>query len=561
MIHRLDPISEAALAGPAEKQPSSVEDLTISTPIVRSERALASLAIAVGAKDVGRLSAQERNLTRRLEKVPQRVLRACRDLIAEGADPLGQAFCQLRSPEARRIDGAVYTPAPIVEAMLAWAESAASPTRIVDPGTGSARFLLAGGRTFPEAELIGVETDPLAALIARANLAVAGMAKRADVLVQDFRSAKFAEIEGATLYIGNPPYVRHHQIAPEWKDWLAQESSRLGLKASKLAGLHVYFFLAVAQKAKPGDFGAFITAAEWLDVNYGKLVRELFLQRLGGQAVFLIEPKAEPFPGTQTTGAVTTFKVDDAPKSARFARINKLEHLDHLSGGRRVRRERLIAEPRWSHFTRKARVIPEGFIELGELCRVHRGQVTGANHIWIDGDHSEELPESVKLPTVTKALELFRAGRVLQNPAGLRRVIDLPTDLSLYEGQERRAIYRFLKTAEGMGARKSYTASHRAAWWSVGLRDPAPILATYMARRPPAFVLNRAEARHLNIAHGIYPRTKLAKRTIDQLVRYLRGSSSLSGGRVYSGGLTKFEPREMERIPIPSPELLAEMIP
>jgi adenine-specific DNA-methyltransferase len=44
----------------------------------------------------------------------------------------------------------------------------------------------------------------------------------------------------------------------------------------------------------------------------------------------------------------------------------------------------------------------------------------------------------------------------------------------------------------------------------VRLRPPAPILATYMARRPPAFVHNLAGARHVNIDHGLYPRTAAA---------------------------------------------------
>ena len=53
------------------------------------------------------------------------------------------------------------------------------------------------------------------------------------------------------------------------------------MSASQLAGLHVYFFLATALRARAGDFGVLITAAEWLDVNYGSLVRELFLGKLG----------------------------------------------------------------------------------------------------------------------------------------------------------------------------------------------------------------------------------------------------------------------------------------
>jgi hypothetical protein len=137
-------------------------------------------------------------------------------------------------------------------------------------------------------------------------------------------------------------------------------------------------------------------------------------------------------------------------------------------------------------------------------------------------------------------------------------VIDIPSDLSRFSARQRSTIDQFLKTAEQMGARDTYIARHRNPWWSVGLREPAPILATYMARRPPAFVLNHAQARHLNIAHGLYPREHWPEETLHALVAYLRKSATLQGGRVYAGGLTKFEPREMERILVPRPEMLAE---
>jgi adenine-specific DNA-methyltransferase len=295
-------------------------------------------------------------------------------------------------------------------------------------------------------------------------------------------------------------------------------------------------------------------------VNYGQLVRDLFVNRLGGQAVHVVEPEAEPFPGTQSTAAVTTFWVNSKPASARFARIDRLAEIGHLSGGRLVSRERLLVEPRWSHFTRSARKIPNGYVELGELCRVHRGQVTGSNRVWIAGNHSEGLPDEVLFLAVTKAVELFRAGLVLANGSLLRRVIDLPVDLSDISPDKRDTVQRFLRRAEQMGAKASYTSRHRKAWWSVGLRNPAPVLATYMARRAPAFVLNKAQARHINIAHGLYPRIPLAEKLLKGLVQYLSAAPTMDRGRVYSGGLTKFEPREMERIPVPDPTVLAQIV-
>jgi hypothetical protein len=97
---------------------------------------------------------------------------------------------------------------------------------------------------------------------------------------------------------------------------------------------------------------------------------------------------------------------------------------------------------------------------------------------------------------VTKALELFRVGRVLTDASILRRVVDLPNDLDVFQGSERQAIDRFLRHACSVGAHLGYVAKNRKTRWSVGLKEAAPILATYMARRPPAFVRNHAAARH-----------------------------------------------------------------
>jgi hypothetical protein len=91
----------------------------------------------------------------------------------------------------------------------------------------------------------------------------------------------------------------------------------------------------------------------------------------------------------------------------------------------------------------------------------------------------------------------------------------------------------------------------------VGLKAPAPILCTSLARRPPAFVRNLCAARHINIAHGLYPRARMSDAVLDALAAFLRGNVAQESGRTYAGGLTKFEPKELERIVVPRPEDLA----
>lgn len=484
-------------------------------------------------------------------------LNEVRRRVIAGDDPLGAAFAMVRSRADRRKLGATYTPWPIVEVMAAWARRHGSPDRVVDVGAGSGRFLLAAGNAFPKADLVGVEVDPLAAMVARANLALAGFSERSSVVVEDYRSVQIPRSEGPTLFIGNPPYVRHHLIDSRWKEWLTREAAARGFRASQLAGLHVHFFLSTLMKARPGDYGVLVTAAEWLDVNYGRLVRDLLVKSLHAQTVTIVDPAAQPFPDAATTGVITTFKVGNPSEHVSFRKVGTIADLGSLDAGHPVPREQLAVERRWSNLTRKRRAAPEGFVELGELCRVHRGSVTGSNRVWIAGEHSQGLPAKVLSPTVTRAKEIIDSSGALTDVSRLRYVIDLPEELDCLEEEERKAVEWFLQVARSLGAHEGYVARTRKRWWAVNLRPPAPIVATYMARRPPAFALNPVGARLLNIAHGIYPREPLSPLALQTLRDYLSKEVRPSEGRTYAGGLVKFEPKEMERVFVPNPEMLA----
>ena len=171
---------------------------------IKSEKDLAGLALALGARDLGVLSDEERGLVRGATTPDDGLIAACRQAIIRGDDPLGTHFCLLRSPEDRRPAGATYTPPAIVSAMTAWAAER-KPVRVVDPGAGSGRFIVAAGRAIRGAELIAVEIDPLAALLCRAHLVVAGLAERAHVVLADYRKLTLPAISGPTVVLGTPP--------------------------------------------------------------------------------------------------------------------------------------------------------------------------------------------------------------------------------------------------------------------------------------------------------------------------------------------------------------------
>ena len=526
-----------------------------------AEFSLAGLAVALGATEHGGpLSPGEERLVREASAWPAPLepdVQDAADAIRAGRDPLGERLIALRpQPERRRL-GQVFTPDAITGPMVRWALDQ-SPARVIDAGCGSGRFALEVARR-SDAQLVAIDADPLATLLTRAGLAALGRTAGASVVNADYTQTAIPRHDGRTAFIGNPPYVRHHDLTPDAKAWARLAAGRFGARLSGLAGLHTYFFLATALHGRPGDIGCFVTSSEWLDVNYGQAVRHLLLDGLGGRSIDIIDPAALPFSDAATTAAVTCFEIGARPGSLRLRMVEDAADLTPLDTGRPVARTQLEQATRWTSLVRSTPAMPEGYVELGEICRVHRGQVTGANATWVVPAGSRiPIPDRYLFPSVTRARELIDAGERLESAAALRRVIDLPTDLDELDAGERAEVEAFLESARAAGVADGYVARNRKAWWSVGLREPAPILATYMARRPPAFVRNIAGARHINIAHGIYPREPLPDRALDRLAEALRRTVSLTLGRTYAGGLVKFEPREMERIPVPSRELLLE---
>ena len=133
-----------------------------------------------------------------------------------------------------------------------------------------------------------------------------------------------------------------------------------------------------------------------------------------------------PFDTTATTAAITCFRLGSPPSSIRLRMVDDAAKLAPLAGGRIFSRSRLTEANRWLPLIRASPKMPEGYVELGELCRVHRGAVTGSQR---DVDRplpraTSQFPRATCSGTVTKARELFGAGERLEAAANLRRVID-----------------------------------------------------------------------------------------------------------------------------------------
>ncbi|HSV92404.1 MAG TPA: methyltransferase [Desulfobacterales bacterium] len=519
-----------------------------------SELSLARLAVDLGAETTGGpLAGDEIQLIRRARALPASdsdLVRDARARIRVGEDPLGDAFAALRTPVMRRSRGQFWTPPTIVGPMLDWA-LAATPTRFVDPGCGSGRFSASIARRDPAVAIVAVDLDPLATLLTRGALAVLG-AKNAHVICGDYLTARIPEHAGKSAWVGNPPYVRHHDLTPDTKAWAARAAGEIGSKISGLAGLHALFFLATVLHGRRGDVGSFVTSAEWLDVGYGSIIRDLFVNGMGGRALDLVDPLAVPFDDVMTTALITCFELGRVPGDVAIQLVDEPEDLAQLEGGRLMRVAEMAHQRRWSHLFRETRRELHDGLVLGDIARVHRGVVTGANAFFVM-TRAQAARRGVAAwvkPAITNAVQILGSDGVVRNTPDLRVVLDLPAE---FDRSAHPDVDAYLRRGEEAGVDERYITTHRKPWWRVGIGRPAPIVASYMARQPPKFALNPDGVALLNVGHGIHPKAPMTHEQLSALAAALNGgrASYAGAGRTYHGGLEKFEPREMEALPIP----------
>ncbi len=432
-----------------------------------------------------------------------------------------------------------------------------NPQRVVDAGCGSGRFAAAVVRACSEVEVVAIDVDPAATLLTRAALAALG-ARRARVLQADYTRVRLPRSRGRTAFIGNPPYVRHHDLPPAAKRWIVASGQRLGHRTSGLAGLHAHFFVATALHARDGDVGCLVTSSEWLDVGYGSVVRHLLANGLGGRSLHLVNRAKSAFAEAQTTALIACFEKGWRGRWLRIQMVDDWAVLSDLDQGERVETGRLAAVSRWSRLWSPSGPAAEGMAPLGDRLRVSRGLVTGGNAFFVmTRERARELGiETWCRPAITDAQEVLQAAGVIRDAPRRRVVLDLPRD---FERGLHPKVDDYLRTGErGAKGRTAlahrYICAHRRPWWYLGRQEPAPVVASYMARQAPAFARNPDHLLVINIAHCIYPRETTTPDRLERLIPELnRVRESFRGqGRTYQGGLEKFEPREMEALLIPA---------
>ena len=210
-------------------------------------------------------------------------------------------FVAVTTTTTRRGTGITFTPQKIVDAMLTLIGPEYSGAAFVDCGAGVGRFSLAVAACFPAATVAAIEKND--GLAARLKEVLAEYADRVEVRNEDFLRCDLSA-SGCRVFVGNPPYVRHHGICASDKAWLASMADEMGLKVSGLAGMHAYFLLRCLSEGKPGDRILMILPSEWLEARYGAAIKRLLIERCRSVSMYFFPPEVSLFEGVMTTSVI-----------------------------------------------------------------------------------------------------------------------------------------------------------------------------------------------------------------------------------------------------------------
>ncbi len=161
---------------------------------------------------------------------------------------------------------------------------------VVDFGAGDGRFAEYGRYT----KYIGYEIDP-----SRSG------SRKLPPNARIVNACAFSkDVSGATVAIGNPPFVRNQDLPEGWRQQAAEKiQRRLGIKVSGLANAWQYFFLLSLASTVPDGLVVLVLPYEWVSRPSSKALRDFIRRKRWAVKVYRLDD--ETFDHVLTTSSIT----------------------------------------------------------------------------------------------------------------------------------------------------------------------------------------------------------------------------------------------------------------
>jgi hypothetical protein len=465
----------------------------------------------------------------------------------------------------------------IVELTYAYLPPSAN-VHFLDPAFGTGAFYSALLQSVPASRIgsaQGFEIDPYYGLPA----AELWQETPLKLHLKDFTAATAPANPDAkvNLLICNPPYVRHHHLQSDNKARLYElVRQRTGKRLSGLTGLYCYFMLLADAWLAENGIACWLIPSEFLDVNYGKQVKEYLCEQVTLLRIHRFDPESVQFRDALVSSVVVWFQ-NRQPSPNHVVQFTYGDNLRRPQKIRHLAQESLIPTSKWTQlFEEKLEATRIGQtalvrVRLGELFEIKRGIATGANEFFILTEAEAQqrgLPTEFLKP-ILPSPRYLTTDHIRADAVGLpmldKRLFLL--DCQVPEARLRKlhpAVWKYLQLGVDRGINERYLCRHRSPWYAQEQRPPAPIICTYMGRQitsrnelPFRFILNESRATAANVYLLLYPKPQLRESLkhepkllyqIWQSLSRISAKDLIASGRTYGGKLHKLEPKELENL-------------
>lgn len=391
--------------------------------------------------------------------------------------------------------------------------------KVFDAGAGDGRFSVGGNYD----SYVGYELDSR-------RIPVRSFPTNARIL----RSDAFALTEpfDFDLAIGNPPYVRHHDLGDEWRGHISRWiKSRTGVRPSGWSNAYLYFFwLALIASANDG-LVVYLVPFDWVTRPAARSLREYIAGH--GWKLDIYRFDQEPFETVLTTACVVVVDKRVQAAEASYFRIapdNSISVLQSptLSEHQPLAYKRSIAS---AYARRGLSPGDQTVFMLTETERVANGLVIGRD--------------------VVRAVSTFR--RVECDQVGLtdaffkKNFVDAGERCWLINSACRpsAALDSYLQ-ANGHRCKDNSTCSQRDTWWQFEMPEAPRVLYSSGFRGPaPKSMINQIEAIAVGAVCGIYASSDAAARRIYDHIQNLDFATQVVA---MSKGFTKVEINQMNGV-------------
>jgi adenine-specific DNA-methyltransferase len=450
-----------------------------------------------------------------------------------------------------------FTPFEIAELMAAWLSGNKHLKKVLEPAFGLGVFTRVLLKRHPDIIIQGFEIDP-------------NIGKRAK---EEFRAIKNIELIPADYLfsdwegkydgiICNPPYFNFHDY--DNKGAIREIENRLSLKLNGLTNLYALFLLKSISQLKKNGRAAYIVPSEFLNADYGKLIKAALIKSGTLRHVIVIDFKQAVFDDALTTACILLFAKDNESNAVRFSNVHSLQDLSairHLIEKyanaapvyNSIPAQKLNPDIKWRTYYQEQNALRyKNLVPFSNYAKVLRGIATGSNEYFTFNTSKAikyKITEKNLLPCICKAAD---ATTSFFTPTEFSNLKEQDKSVYLLSVTERinKHVAKYLKKGIAHKINKKYLTSNRNPWYALENRLPAPIWVSVFHRTGLRFIRNEAGISNLTCFHCIYP-NKAGTEKIDLLFAYLLTDVAREifedNRREYGNGLKKFEPNDINK--------------